>query len=164
VGDWSAHNQVWDPLNKDDTRGKEMEEWIVEQGFEVGGEYNKPTWERIINSRKQQSWIDFFVSRWLKNWQKIKWDKFLSDYWAIMAEEYWNGKLEEVVRENIGWDIVGGELELAEKDEEKGDFHWYDKLEGNILYEKLKLLRLAFCSSKRITEKSKRWCDEELLK
>jgi len=25
VGDWNAHNQVWDPLNKDDTRGKDME-------------------------------------------------------------------------------------------------------------------------------------------
>jgi len=43
VGDWNAHNQAWDPLNEDDTRGKEMEEWMVEKGFEIGGEYDGPT-------------------------------------------------------------------------------------------------------------------------
>ena len=25
VGDWNTHNQAWDPLNEDDTRGKDME-------------------------------------------------------------------------------------------------------------------------------------------
>jgi len=29
---------------------------------------------------------------------------------------------------------------MAEEEEEKGDFHWYEELEGNIPYEKLKLL------------------------
>jgi len=162
VGDWNAHNQAWDPLNEDDTRGKDMEEWMVEKGFEIGGEYNGPTWERIVNGRKQQSRIDLFISRGPKNWQKVKSDKFLSDHWAIMAEIDWNGKLEEVVREKIDWDILGGELEMAEEDEEKGDFHWYDELEGNSPYKKLKLLRQPCCSTMRITEKSKRWWDEEL--
>jgi len=37
VGNWNAHNQAWDPLNEDDTRGKDMEEWMVERGFEIGG-------------------------------------------------------------------------------------------------------------------------------
>jgi len=49
VGDWNAYNQAWDPLNEDDTRGKDMEEWMVEKGFEIGGEYDGPTWERIVN-------------------------------------------------------------------------------------------------------------------
>jgi len=49
VGDWNAHNQAWDALNKDDTRRKDMEEWMVEKGFEIGGEYDGPTWERIVN-------------------------------------------------------------------------------------------------------------------
>jgi len=89
-------------------------------------------------------------------------DKFLSDHWAIMAEIDWNGKLEEVLREKIDWDILGGELHMAEEDEEKGDFHWYDQLKGNTPYEKLKLLRQACSSTMRITEKSKRWWDEEL--
>ena len=62
-----------------------------------------------------------------------------------------------MVREKIDWDILGGELEMAEEDEEKGDFHWYDQLEGNTTYEKLKLLRQACCSTMRITEKSKKW-------
>jgi len=30
-------------------RGKDMEEWMVEKGFEIGGEYDRPTWERIVN-------------------------------------------------------------------------------------------------------------------
>jgi len=79
-----------------------------------------------------------------------------------MAEIDWNGKLEEVVREKIDWDILRGELNMMEEDKEKGDFHWYDQLEGNTLYEKLKLLRQACCSTMRITEKSKRWWDEDL--
>jgi len=57
-----------------------------------------------------------------------------------MAEIDWNGKLEEVLREKIYWDILGGELHMAEEDEEKGDFHRYNQLEGNTQYEKLKLL------------------------
>jgi len=79
-----------------------------------------------------------------------------------MAEIDWNGKLEEVIRERIDWDILGVELEMAEEDEKKGDFHWYEELEGNTPYEKLRLLRQACCSTMRITEKSKRWWDEEL--
>jgi len=47
--------------------------------------------------------------------------------------------LEEVVREKIDWDILGGELHIAEEDEELRDFHWYDQLEGDTLYKKLKL-------------------------
>jgi len=101
VGDWNALNQAWNPLNKDDTRGKDMEEWIVEKGFEIEGEYDEPTWERIVNGRRQQSRIDLFISRGSKNWQKVKLDKFLSDHWAIIAEIDWNGKVEEVVREKI---------------------------------------------------------------
>jgi len=79
-----------------------------------------------------------------------------------MAEIDWNRKSEEVLQEKIDWDILGGELHMAEEDEEKGDFHWYDQLEGNTPYEKLKLLRQACSSTMRITEKSKRWWDEEL--
>jgi len=79
-----------------------------------------------------------------------------------MAEIDWNGKLEEVVREKIDWDILSGELNIVEEDEEKGDFHWYNELEGDTPYKKLKLLRQACCSTMRITEKSKRWWDEEL--
>jgi len=45
-----------------------MEEWIVEKGFEIGGEYDGPTWERIVNGRRQQSRIDLFISRGPKNW------------------------------------------------------------------------------------------------
>ena len=55
-----------------------------------------------------------------------------------MAEIDWNGKLEEVVREKIDWDILGGELNMAEEDEKKGDIHWYDQLEGDTPCEKLK--------------------------
>jgi len=51
---------------------------------------------------------------------------------------------------------------MAEEGEEKGDFHWYDQLEGNTPYEKLKLLRQGSYSTMRITEKFKRWWDEEL--
>jgi len=80
VGDWNAHNQAWDPLYEDDTRGKDMEEWMVEKGFEIEGEYDGPTWERIVNGRRQQSRIDLFISRGPKNWQKVKSDKFLSDH------------------------------------------------------------------------------------
>jgi len=86
VGDWNAHNQAWDPLKEEDTRGKDMEEWMVEKGYEIGGEYDGPTWERIVNGRRQQSQIDLFISRGPKNWQKVKSDKFLSDHCAIMAE------------------------------------------------------------------------------
>ena len=53
VGDWNTHNQAWDPLNEDDTRGKEIEVWMVEKGFKIEGEYNGPTWERIVNGRRQ---------------------------------------------------------------------------------------------------------------
>jgi len=72
---------------------------MVEKGFEIGGEYDGPTWERIVNGQRQQSRIDLFVSRGPKNWQKVKSDKFLSDHWSILAEIDWNWKLEEVVRE-----------------------------------------------------------------
>jgi len=51
---------------------------------------------------------------------------------------------------------------MVEEDEEKRDFCWYNQLEGNTPYEKLKLLRQACCSTIRITEKSKRWWDEEM--
>ena len=57
-----------------------------------------------------------------------------------MAEIDGNGKSEEVVREKINWDILGGELNMVEEDEKKVDFHWYDQLEGETPYEKLKLL------------------------
>jgi len=67
-----------------------------------------------------------------------------------------------MVREKIDWDILSGELNRMEEDEEKGDFHWYNELEGDTPYEKLKLLRQACCSTIRNTEKSKRWWDEEL--
>jgi len=63
-----------------------MEEWMVEKGFEIRGEYDGLTWERIVNGRKQQSQIDLFISRGPKNWQKFKLDKFLSDHLAITAE------------------------------------------------------------------------------
>ena len=79
-----------------------------------------------------------------------------------MAEIDWNRKSEEVLQEKIDWDILGGELHMAEEDEQKGDFHWYDQLEGNTPYKKLKLLRQACSSTMRITEKSKRWWDKEL--
>ena len=46
-----------------------------------------------------------------------------------------------MVREKIDWDILRGELHIVEEDEEKEDFHWYDELEGNTSYEKLKLPR-----------------------
>jgi len=138
VGDWNAHNQAWDALNEDDMRGKDVKEWIVERGFKIGGEYEGPTGERIVNRRRQQSWIDLFISKGPKNWQKVKSDKFLSHHWAIIAEIDWNGKLEEVVREKIDWDILSRELNMLEEDEEKGDFHWYDELEGNTPNEKLK--------------------------
>jgi len=52
-----------------------------------------------------------------------------------------------VVREKIDWDILGGELNMAEEEEEKGDFYWYEELEENTPYEKLKLLRQACCST-----------------
>jgi len=100
-----------------------MDQWMVEKCFEIGGEYDGPTWERIGNGRKQQSWIDLFISRGPKNWQKVKSDKFLSDHWAITTEIDWNGKLEEVVREKINCDILGVDLEMVEEDEKKGDFH-----------------------------------------
>jgi len=93
---------------------------MVEKGFEIGGEYDGPTWERIVNGRKQQSRIDLFISRGPKNWKKVKSDKLLSDHRAIMAEIDWNGKLEVVVRKKIDWDILGGELERAEEEEKKG--------------------------------------------
>jgi len=51
--DCNRHNQAWDPLNENKTRQKEMEEWIVEKWFEIGGEYDGPTWERIVNGWKQ---------------------------------------------------------------------------------------------------------------
>jgi len=57
-----------------------------------------------------------------------------------MAVIDWNGKLEEVVKEKINWDILGVELEMAEENEQKGDFHWYEELEGNTPYEKLELV------------------------
>jgi len=63
-----------------------MEEWMVEKGFEIRGEYDRPTWERIVNGRKQQSRINLFIRRGPKNWQRVKSDKFLLDYCAIMAE------------------------------------------------------------------------------
>ena len=69
-----------------------------------------------------------------------------------------------MVKEKIDWDILGVELEMAEEDEEKEDFHWYDQLEGDTTYKKLKLLRRACCSTMWITEKSKRWWDEEISK
>ena len=120
MGDWNAHNQAWDALNEDDMRGKDVKEWIVERGFKIGGEYEGPTGERIVNRRRQQSWIDLFISRGPKNWQKIKSDKFLSDHWAIMAEIDWNGKSEEVLREKIDWDILGGNYTWQRKTRKKG--------------------------------------------
>jgi len=68
----------------------------------------------------------------------------------------WRGKLEEELREKIDWAILRGKLEIAEEDEKKEDFHWYDELESETLYEKLKLLRQACCTTIRITERSKK--------
>jgi len=136
---------------------------IVEQGLEIGGEYDGPTWERTVNGCRQQSRIDLFISRGLKNWQKVKREKFLSNHWAITAEMDRSRKLEEVLREKIDWAIIGGELEMAEEDKRNRDFSWYDKLEGKTLYEKLKLLRQAYCTIIRITKRSKNWWDKVLL-
>jgi len=57
-----------------------MKEWMVEKGYEIGGEYDGPTWERIVNGRRQQSRIDLFISRGTKNWQNVKSHKLLSDH------------------------------------------------------------------------------------
>jgi len=57
-----------------------MEEWMVEKGFKIEGEYYGPRWERIVNERRQQCPIDLFISRGPKNWQKVKENKFLSDH------------------------------------------------------------------------------------
>jgi len=74
----------------------------------------------------------------------------------------WSGKLEEVLREKIDWAILGVKLEMTEEDEKNGDFSWYDELEGETPYEKIKLLRQACCTTMRITERSKKWWDKEL--
>lgn len=30
-----------------------MKEWMVREGFEIGREYNGPTWERTVNGQRQ---------------------------------------------------------------------------------------------------------------
>jgi len=72
-----------------------MKVWMVMKGFKIKGECACPTWERIVNGRRQQSQIALFFSRGPKIWQKNKSEKFLSDHCAIMVEIDWRGKMEE---------------------------------------------------------------------
>jgi len=60
-----------------------------------------------------------------------------------MVKVDWNGKLEEMVSENINWSILGVELDMVEEDRKKGYFHWYYQLEEDTPYQKLKLFRQA---------------------
>jgi len=87
VGDWNAHNPAWDPLCEQvDGRGKRMEEWMIERGWELGQGENGLTWERTRGGRAEESRIDFFISKGPTEWDGGKRYKLLSDHWAIKAE------------------------------------------------------------------------------
>jgi len=111
----------------------------------------------MVYGHRLQTQIDLFISRELKNWQKVISGKFLSDHWTIMAEIEWCRKLEKVIREKVDWDILKAELDIAREDEEKGNFNWYKGQERDTPYDKLKSLRQTYCSTMWITEKSQRW-------
>jgi len=64
VRDWNTHNPGWDPLcEQADGRGKRMEEWMIEEGWELGQGENGPIWERTREGRVEESQIDFFISK-----------------------------------------------------------------------------------------------------
>jgi len=143
VGDWNTYNPGWDPLCEHvDVRGKRMEEWMIEEGWELGKGEDRPTWERTRERRAEESRIDFFISKGPMEWDKGKRHKLLSDHWAITAEIEWY-RVGEGVREErlrINWDKLWVEVAGAEEDHEKGDNGWYQRLDGMTAYEKLKWL------------------------
>ena len=124
VGDWNAHNPGWDPLcEQADGRGKRLEEWMIDRGWELGQGENGPTWERTREGRAEESRIDFFISKGPMEWVGGKRHKLLSDHWAITAEIEWH-RVGEGVREErsrIDWDKLGVEVAEAEEEHEKGD-------------------------------------------
>ena len=121
-------------------------------------------WQRTRERRGEESRIDFFISKRPTEWNGGKRYKLLSDHWAITAEIDWH-RVGEGVREErlrIDWDKLAVEVAGAEEDYEKGDDGWYQRLEGATVYEKLKSLRDKHLKVMVITERSKRWWDEEL--
>ena len=62
----------------------------------------------------------------------------------------------------IDWDKLAVEVAGAEENHKKGDDRWYQRLAGITAYEKLKSLRDRHLKAMVITERSKRWWDEEL--
>jgi len=70
--------------------------------------------------------------------------------------------MEETSTEKVNWDTLGRDIKPIEAKMEEGDFLRYDELEGSTRYDKLKLLPLVHCDTIRITERLKKWGDEEL--
>ena len=102
VEDRNAHNPGWDPLcEQADGRGKRMEEWMIEKGWELGKGEDGPTWERTREERMEASRIDFFISKGPTEWDGGKRHKLLSDHWAITTEIDWYRVVEEVREEKI---------------------------------------------------------------
>ena len=43
LGDWNAHSHAWNEGRDEDTRGKIMEEWMVETGWMIAEGNTGPT-------------------------------------------------------------------------------------------------------------------------
>ncbi|KAF8422187.1 hypothetical protein EV426DRAFT_575245 [Tirmania nivea] len=135
-----------------------MADWAIGGGLEVaegGGEW---TWERERRGRLERSRINLFLSRGGKRWGEVTSAKLSSDHWTILADMDWGEGQRSLVKEAVDW------KKLEDLVEEKGEEDaWWDRLEGATPYEKLKSLRKSCLKKLRITERSKRWWDEDLM-
>lgn len=63
MGDWKAHNPAWDPTSGGDAAGGGRDGRVdVEKVYEVRRGDEGPTWERVVEGRRKEGRIDFFIS------------------------------------------------------------------------------------------------------
>ena len=66
------------------------------------------------------------------------------------------------MKQVINWEILAWAIEEAEEEHEEGNDSWYDKLEGDTAYNKLKFWRSGCLKTMEVTERSEKWWDQEL--
>ena len=110
---------------------------------------NSSTQERTRKERKEQSRIDFVLSKGNCQWSRIKTTKLLSDYQTICRE--WTVMLHKKLEERVvvDWKKLERIKEVLKvKESNELEKKQYQKLEKSSLYDKLKVQRNL--STKRI--------------
>ena len=102
VGDWNAHHRAWGEEDRENGRGRTLQEWTTEEGYELV-DISGPTWERTDGEGQRHSRIDLVFTKGTSMWDHPETEKLTSDHWALFAYMELEIGIGEQVRKVVDW-------------------------------------------------------------